>query len=107
MAALETSFDSAEVDARERPWWMDHAVCKGQTEVFFAPHAERPSARERREYLAKEICEECGPGCPAATMPGGIASWDSGVARARSSVRWPGIPPTTPVIGMPRRRAAR
>ncbi len=107
MAALETSFDGAEVDARERPWWMEHAVCKGQTEVFFAPHAERPSARERREQLARQICTECAARVPCrdyARLYRELGFWggESEVERALA-----GFPPTTPVIGMPRRRATR
>ncbi|CAN5669366.1 hypothetical protein BH24ACT4_BH24ACT4_26680 [soil metagenome] len=31
-----------------RPRWMERAICAGHTELFFAPHAERPPARLRR-----------------------------------------------------------
>ncbi|MDO8362279.1 MAG: WhiB family transcriptional regulator [Actinomycetota bacterium] len=39
--------------------WMDHAACKGHTPLFFAPKAERPQARERREAKARRICDRC------------------------------------------------
>ncbi|NLV56057.1 MAG: WhiB family transcriptional regulator [Acidimicrobiales bacterium] len=38
---------------------MDRAVCKGRTELFFAPHAERPPARLRREAAARQLCMSC------------------------------------------------
>jgi WhiB family redox-sensing transcriptional regulator len=39
--------------------WRDFAVCRGHTELFFAPNAERPQARERREAQARRLCREC------------------------------------------------
>ena len=39
--------------------WMDLAVCKGQTQYFFAPHGEQAEAREAREDLARTICHAC------------------------------------------------
>lgn len=39
--------------------WMDAAVCKGQTHLFFPPRAERPQARERREAKARRLCLAC------------------------------------------------
>ena len=39
--------------------WMGGASCQGRTTVFFAPHAERPQARLRREAQARLICESC------------------------------------------------
>lgn len=42
-----------------RPRWMDRAVCRGRTELFFAPHAERPPARLRREAEARKLCMSC------------------------------------------------
>jgi WhiB family redox-sensing transcriptional regulator len=39
--------------------WMNNANCKGQTYLFFAPPAERPQARERRERKAVELCKVC------------------------------------------------
>jgi WhiB family transcriptional regulator, redox-sensing transcriptional regulator len=39
--------------------WRDHAVCKGRTTLFFAPRAERPQARARREAQARLLCMTC------------------------------------------------
>ena len=39
--------------------WMERAICRGRTDIFFAPLAERPQARVRREALAKAICRAC------------------------------------------------
>ena len=45
------------------PWtqqsWMVQGSCRGRTAVFFAPHAERPQARVRREAKARLICASC------------------------------------------------
>lgn len=39
--------------------WQDEAVCKGLTEVFFGPSAERPERRVEREALALSYCQSC------------------------------------------------
>lgn len=39
--------------------WMDEAVCKGRTHLFFPPKAERPQARVRRELQARRLCQSC------------------------------------------------
>lgn len=39
--------------------WTEHAACKGQTSLFFAPAGERPEARAVRENKAKAICAAC------------------------------------------------
>ena len=39
--------------------WMDDAACRGRTQLFFAPKAERPQARARREVRARELCMSC------------------------------------------------
>lgn len=59
-----TTLPSAEptIDGHEllaRPLWMERAICHGRTELFFAPHAERPPARLRREAAARLICMRC------------------------------------------------
>jgi WhiB family redox-sensing transcriptional regulator len=43
----------------ERQDWMGRAECRGHTNLFFAPLAERPQARERREAKARAICMSC------------------------------------------------
>ena len=39
--------------------WMEHGACRGLSEIFFAPLAERPQARIRREERARKVCMEC------------------------------------------------
>ncbi len=39
--------------------WRDLANCSGRTRLFFAPKAERPQARERRETKAERLCLAC------------------------------------------------
>lgn len=39
--------------------WMDEAICRGQTHLFFPPLAERPQARARREAKAAALCNAC------------------------------------------------
>jgi WhiB family transcriptional regulator, redox-sensing transcriptional regulator len=34
-------------------------ACRGRTELFFGPHAERREARERREAEARALCLVC------------------------------------------------
>jgi WhiB family redox-sensing transcriptional regulator len=53
----ELSTDALAVD--QRLDWMDHAVCKGRTHLFFPPKAERPQARVRREIQARKLCQSC------------------------------------------------
>jgi WhiB family redox-sensing transcriptional regulator len=38
---------------------MDDAGCRGHPDLFFAPHAERPQARVRRETHARRLCSAC------------------------------------------------
>ena len=49
MASLEFTTKRVQTDDE----WMDVAECRGLTEVFFPPIAERPQARERREAMAR------------------------------------------------------
>ena len=39
--------------------WTADAACKGRSELFFAPRAERPQARARREARARRLCATC------------------------------------------------
>lgn len=40
--------------------WQEFALCKGQTDLFFPPFgSESERERDRRERLARRICEEC------------------------------------------------
>ncbi len=39
--------------------WTAEALCHGKTHLFFAPRAERPQARTRREARANQLCSKC------------------------------------------------
>jgi WhiB family redox-sensing transcriptional regulator len=39
--------------------WRELANCRGETRLFFAPRAERPQARARREAKARRLCDAC------------------------------------------------
>jgi len=39
--------------------WGRFANCKGKMKLFFAPSAERPQARQRREAKAQKLCLLC------------------------------------------------
>lgn len=39
--------------------WMDSRPCCGKPQLFFAPRAERPQARVRREAQARRLCASC------------------------------------------------
>jgi WhiB family redox-sensing transcriptional regulator len=44
--------------------WVDDAACRGQADLFFAPRAERPQARVRREARARRLCAACPVAAP-------------------------------------------
>lgn len=39
--------------------WTADAACKGRLDLFYAPHAERPAARARREAEGRRVCASC------------------------------------------------
>jgi WhiB family redox-sensing transcriptional regulator len=39
--------------------WTGGPACRGRTDLFFAPHAERRQERERREAEARALCLAC------------------------------------------------
>jgi len=39
--------------------WMQQGACRGLTHLFFPSTSERPQARERREAMAREVCQQC------------------------------------------------
>jgi len=82
--------------------WMAQAACSGESELFFAPFAERPEARVRREASARVICG----GCPSllacqqyARTNRELGFW-GGESEAERADQ--GFPPTTPIIGRKR-----
>ena len=44
--------------------WMRHGACRGLSHLFFPGAAERPQARERREAMARSVCEGCAVQAP-------------------------------------------
>ena len=66
MATTEFSQQPTDSDD-EAAMWRQDAACKGRTKLFFAPRAERPQARERREAKARRLCEECPVADPCRT----------------------------------------
>ncbi len=56
MAAVHTLVSLAPVPDID---WMEQAACKGHTNLFFPPKAERPQARARREAKARRLCMKC------------------------------------------------
>jgi len=53
MATTDVNHSDTQLD------WQERAVCKGQTQLFFARKAERPEARARREKKAGRLCSVC------------------------------------------------
>ncbi len=39
--------------------WTGQAACTGRLDLFYAPHAERPPARLRREAEGRRVCATC------------------------------------------------
>ena len=39
--------------------WAGRPACRGRSDLFFSPHAERREARERREGEARALCLAC------------------------------------------------
>lgn len=39
--------------------WTSDALCRGKTEIFFAPPGERSGRRRRREAVAMSYCSQC------------------------------------------------
>lgn len=84
--------------------WMSRGSCRGKSELFFAPFAERPEARARREAHARTICAGCEVRDPCksyARHNRELGFWGGESEAERAAA---GFAPTTPIIG--RRRPA-
>lgn len=84
--------------------WMKQGKCAGESDLFFAPFAERPEARVRREARARALCSVCSvlERCrdyARANRELGFWGGESESERAEA-----GFAPTTPIVG--RRRVA-
>lgn len=84
--------------------WMNDPACSGHGELFFAPFAERPEARVRREVAAERICNSCVSLIECrdyARKNRELGFWGGESESERAAA---GFAPTTPIIG--RRRVA-
>lgn len=82
--------------------WMEEASCNGKSHLFFAPFAERPEARVRREAAARKICEGCGSLSMCreyARANRELGFWGGESESERADA---GFAPTTPIIGRKR-----
>ena len=82
--------------------WMNHPACSGHGDLFFAPFAERPEARVRRETAAERICNSCVSliecrDYARTNLELGFWGGESESERAAA-----GFAPTTPIIGRKR-----
>ncbi len=86
--------------------WAARGACRGHTDLFFAPHAERPQARVRRERRAGLVCQRCPVLLDCRRYARrlreyGFCGGESEEQRARA-----GYPVPSPVGGRTRRTAA-
>lgn len=84
--------------------WISDPACSGHGELFFAPFAERPEARVRRESAAERICNSCVALIECrdyARKNRELGFWGGESESQRAAA---GFAPTTPIIG--RRRVA-
>lgn len=84
--------------------WMSKGACVGNSDLFFAPFAERPEARVRREAKARLICETCHvvEDCRAYARGNLELGYWGGESESERAAA--GYAPTTPIIG--RRKVA-
>lgn len=82
--------------------WMDIAACSGHSDLFFAPFAERPEARVRRESAARVICHGCEGLASCQTYARSNRELGFWGGESESERAEAGFPPTTPIIGRKR-----
>jgi WhiB family redox-sensing transcriptional regulator len=106
MTDLATRIDAEDLTAAattlladDHMTWVDEAECRGKSDLFFAPFAERPEARVRREAKANELCDMCvaaGPCKDYARQNRELGYWGGESESERATA---GFAPTTPIIG--------
>ena len=83
--------------------WMNDPACSGHGDLFFAPFAERPEARVRRETAARTnlqfLCVTHRVPRLRPDQPGTRVLGAARVSRRRAAA---GFAPTTPIIGRKR-----
>ena len=82
--------------------WMETAACAGDSDLFFAPFAERPEARVRREAAARIICQSCVGLAECRDYARGNRELGFWGGESESERAEAGFPPTTPIIGRKR-----
>ena len=68
------------------PAWHRHAACVGYPpEIFFGFRNERPNKKDRREAVARAVCEGCParPGCAEAGRDEPFGIWAGTTAEER------------------------
>ena len=81
---------------------METAACKGKSDLFFAPFAERPEARVRREARARTICHSCPVMMKCRTHARETRELGFWGGESESERADAGYAPTTPIIGRKR-----
>ncbi len=79
--------------------WMRGGLCRGESGLFFAPFAERPEGRVRREAQARDLCRLCPSADPCrehARENRELGFWGAESEAERATA---GFAPTTPIIG--------
>ena len=79
--------------------WVDDALCVGRSDQFFAPFAERPEARVRREAQARDLCSRCPSADPCRQYARDNRELGFWGAESEADRATAGFAPTTPIIG--------
>ncbi|MDG2428014.1 MAG: WhiB family transcriptional regulator [Acidimicrobiales bacterium] len=79
--------------------WVNDVLCRGKSDLFFAPFAERPEARVRREARASDLCAVCpvAISCKQHARDQRELGFWGGESEAERATA--GFAPTTPIIG--------
>lgn len=79
--------------------WMRDGLCRGESDLFFAPFAERPEARVRREAEARDLCSRCPSADPCRQYARDNRELGFWGAESEADRATAGFAPTTPIIG--------
>ena len=79
--------------------WMRDGLCRGESDLFFAPFAERPEARVRREAQARDLCSRCPSADPCRQYARDNRELGFWGAESEADRATAGFAPTTPIIG--------
>ena len=79
--------------------WRRDGLCRGESALFFAPFAERPAARVRREAQARALCRCCPSADPCRQHARDTRELGFWGAESEADRATAGFAPTTPIIG--------